>query len=152
MNPRSAWYAAAAAVAASTSFAAAAVRPDSGTPTSALDGAQLFRWKGCAGCHDGPESNGMVPAGPSLADAPSWAGERLAGMSAEEYVAQSIRTPTAFISPAYAGSAGGPGAGQMPLLQISDGEIDAIVTFLLASSKGPFSSSEGRLASSDGTE
>jgi len=141
--PRSAWYAAAAAVAASTSFAAAAARPDSGTPTSALDGAQLFRWKGCAGCHDGPESNGMVPAGPSLADAPSWAGDRVAGMSAEEYVSQSMRTPTAFISPAYSGSVGGPGAGQMPLLQLSDDEIDAIVTFLLSPPEGPLASSNG---------
>ena len=78
----------------------------------------------------------MTDAGPSLAAAPSWAGDRVEGLSAEEYIAQSMRTPTAFISPAYGGSTGGPGAGQMPLLQLSDAEIDAITAYLLAPSDG----------------
>lgn len=136
MIARSVWYAGAAAVAAATSFITAAARPDAGGDAMALDGSQLFRLKGCATCHGGPDDVSMVSAGPSLANATSWAGTRVEGMTAEEYVAQSIRTPTAFISPAYSGSAGGPGEGQMPLLQLSDAEIDAIVTYLLASSAG----------------
>jgi len=142
---RAAWLGGAAAIAAAASLTAAAARPNGADGAAALDGGQLFRLKGCAGCHAGPASEPVVGAGPSLADAPSWAGDRVAGMSAEEYLSQSMRTPTAFISPAYSGSLGGPGAGQMPLLQLADDEIDAIVTFLLASS-------DGLLASSDGTE
>lgn len=136
MIPRSAWYAGAAALAATTSFVAAAARPAGDDDQSALDGGQLFRVKGCATCHDGPTSASPTGAGPSLAAAPSWAGERVDDMSAEDYIAQSMRTPTAFISPAYGGSSGGPGAGQMPLLQLTDSEIDAIVAYLLASSDG----------------
>jgi len=77
----------------------------------------------------------MTNAGPSLVAAWSWAGDRVDGMSADEYVAESIRSPSAFISPSYTSSQGGPGGG-MPLLRVSDGEIDAIVTYLLASRDG----------------
>lgn len=136
MIPRSAWYAGAAALAAFTSFVAATARPDGDDDVSALDGGQLFQVKGCATCHDGPDGDSLTDAGPSLAAAPSWAGNRVEGMSGEEYITQSMRTPTAFISPAYGDSSDGPGAGQMPLLQLSDEEIDAIATYLLASTDG----------------
>lgn len=135
MIPRSSWYAGAAALAAVTSFVAAAARPDDAGGGSALDGAQLFNVKGCAACHDGPDSAAMTDAGPSLASAWSWAGDRIEGVSGEEYVAASIRSPSAFISPSYTFAQGGPGGG-MPLLRVSDGEIDAIVAFLLASTDG----------------
>ena len=72
----------------------------------------------------------MIGAGPSLADAPSWAGERIDGVSAEEYLEQSMRSPSAFISPVYR-PIGGPSDG-MPLLQLSDTEIAALVDYLLA--------------------
>lgn len=131
-------------VAAAASLIASAARPDAAADdAAALDGGQLFRLKGCVACHAGPDSDPDVGGGPSLAAASSWAGDRVEGMSAEDYVAESIRTPTAFIAPTYSGSIGGPGAGQMPLLQLSDAEIDAIVTYLLAPPS---------LASPDGTE
>lgn len=131
---RSTWYAGAAAIAAATSFLAAAARPGSESGAAAPEGAQVFRVKGCATCHDGPDSRPIADFGPSLVDVASWAGERVPGLSAEEYLAQSIRTPAAFIAPGSPGSSGGPGAGQMPLLQMSDAEIDAVVTYLLAAS------------------
>ena len=130
-------------MAAAASLMAAAARPNGADGAAALDGGQLFRLKGCAGCHAGSATEPVVGAGPSLADARSWAGDRVVGLSPEEYVSQSMRTPTAFISPAYSGSVGGPGAGQMPLLQLSDDEIDAIVTFLLSPPEGPLASSNG---------
>lgn len=136
MIPRSAWLAGAAAVAAGGSLLAVAARPDDAPGRSAppaLDGGQLFLIKGCATCHDGPSSASMTSAGPSLAAAPEWAGERVAGQSAAEYIAQSMRSPTAFIAPTAGGSVGGPGAGSMPLLQLSDAEIDALVDYLLTS-------------------
>lgn len=136
MIRRPAWFAGAAVIAAATSLIASAARPDGSDDASAFDGGQLFRLKGCVACHAGPDGAADVGAGPSLATASSWAGDRVAGMSAEEYIAQSMRTPSAFIAPTYAGSIGGPGAGQMPLLQLSDAEIDAIVTYLLASPDG----------------
>ena len=71
-----------------------------------IDGASLFAAKGCSSCHIGPDSTPMVAAGPSLALAPSWAGDRIEGLTAAEYVEQSIRQPGSFISPA--ASAGGP--------------------------------------------
>jgi mono/diheme cytochrome c family protein len=93
------------------------------------DGAQLFRAKGCATCHDGPDGRAGFDEFPSLADAPSWAGDRRAGLSAEEYIAQSIREPGAFISPAWVG--GGP-VTAMPQLGLTEAEIAAIVDYLLA--------------------
>jgi mono/diheme cytochrome c family protein len=92
------------------------------------DGSQLFRAKGCASCHDGPDGHAAFDEFPSLADAPSWAADRRSGMTAEEYIAQSIRDPGAFISPAWVG--GGP-VTEMPQLGLTDAEITAIVAYLL---------------------
>jgi mono/diheme cytochrome c family protein len=108
-------------------------RGDGSEPVRAapvLDGATLFQAKGCATCHTGPESNASDVGGfPSLAEAPSWAGSRRAGLSAEEYLEESIREPWAFISPEFHGS-GGPTTA-MPQLGLSDAERDAVVAFLL---------------------
>ena len=128
MIPRVAVYAAAAVAAAALSFAAAAARPDDGDEATAPDGAALFRIA-CMSCHDGPDRTSMIGAGPSLADAPSWAAERIDGVSAEDYLEQSMRSPSAFISPMYR-PIGGPSDG-MPLLQLSDTEIAALVDYLL---------------------
>ena len=73
----------------------------------------------------------MVGIGPDLSDAASWAGDRRPGMSAEDYVAESVRTPGAFISPAFQ-PIGGP-TEAMPLLDVSDAELDALVRYLLGS-------------------
>jgi mono/diheme cytochrome c family protein len=100
-----------------------------GPTTVVADGAQLFRAKGCATCHDGPDSTAQFVDFPSLANAPSWAGERRSGMSAAEYVAQSIREPGAFISPAWVG---GGATTAMPQLGLNEAEIAAVVGYLLA--------------------
>jgi mono/diheme cytochrome c family protein len=128
--PRAAVYAAGAVVAAALSFAAVAARPDAGDDAAALNGASLFTAKGCAACHDGPDGISMIGVGPSLADAPAWASERVEGLSAGEYLEQSMRSPSAFISPAYR-PIGGPNDG-MPLLQLSDREVAALVDYLLS--------------------
>ncbi len=97
-----------------------------------LDGSQLFHAKGCSSCHAGPSSSAAFSNGvPSLADAAAWAGDRREGMSAEDYLAESMRSPSAFISPAFAGGVGPMTA--MPLLRLSDAEIDALVEYLLTS-------------------
>jgi hypothetical protein len=129
MPRRGVIYAAAALVAAALSVLATAARPDGGDVAEALDGALLFQVKGCATCHLGPDTSPIVDVGPPLVAAASWAGDRVDGLSAEEYVEQSMRSPSAFISPEYR-PLGGPNEA-MPVLQLSAGEIDALVAYLL---------------------
>ncbi len=94
------------------------------------DGALLFQAKGCSSCHDGPDSTARIGGFPSLAVAPVWAGTRRAGISAHDYLTESIRRPSAFISPAFEPS-GGP-TGAMPDLAVSDTEVEALVAYLMA--------------------
>jgi cytochrome c551/c552 len=96
-------------------------------PTVTLDGASLFRAKGCAGCHTGPDTASFTDVGPSLANAAEWAGTRIDGLSAEDYIRQSIIDPQAFISPRH-----DPDLLQMPTLALAPEELDALVTYLLA--------------------
>jgi mono/diheme cytochrome c family protein len=105
--------------------------PLAAAPSSApLDGASLFRAKGCASCHTGPDSAAGVSEFPNLSDAESWASTRVPGMSASEYITQSIRDPIAVISPQFT-SGIGPTTG-MPTLALSDAEVAALVEYLLA--------------------
>ena len=107
-------------------------------PASAVSavprGADLFAAKGCATCHTGPDSLATMGEFPSLAAASQWAGERRPGFTAVEYLTESIRTPSAFISPAF-DDFGGPTTG-MPDLGLSDAEIEALVAYLLGGGDG----------------
>lgn len=95
------------------------------------DGAQLFRAKGCASCHDGPDSRALFAAEfPSLEDAPAWAGERRPGLSAAEYLAESIAAPAVFVSPEFRPGQAGP-TDAMPTLSVTGDEIAALVDYLL---------------------
>jgi cytochrome c1 len=96
---------------------------------TAIDGASLFRAKGCAACHTGPDSTAGGEGFPDLSDAGDWAAARVPGMSAQDYITQSIRDPIAVISPEFASGAIGTG---MPTLTLSDGEVAALVEYLLA--------------------
>jgi cytochrome c551/c552 len=95
----------------------------------AIDGSALFRAKGCATCHDGPDTTAQFVGFPPLRNAPDWAGDRRPGLSAADYLTESIRTPSTFISPAFVGS-GGP-TSAMPDLAVTDAEVDALVDHLL---------------------
>lgn len=113
-------------------FAARAETTSTATTVAAprmLDGAQLFRSKGCATCHTGPDSPAVFEAAPSLADAPSWAGSREPGVSATDYLAESVLAPSTFISPVFR-DGGGPVSG-MPDLGLSPEEVDALIDYLL---------------------
>jgi len=98
-----------------------------GTPATAASGATLFQAKGCVGCHAGPDSSPQFSDYPSLTNAAAWAGTRREGMDARAYIAESIRTPGVFVSPAYRGD----GPSPMPALGLSDAEIDALIDYLL---------------------
>ena len=100
-------------------------------PGGPLDGAAVFRAKGCASCHDGPDTTALVRgAFPSLAEAGEWAAGRRPDRSAGAYLEESVRQPSAFISPAFPRPAGGTTA--MPTLDLSDAEVAAVVAYLLA--------------------
>jgi len=94
----------------------------------ASDGAALFLSKGCATCHDGPDTASTLDVGPSLAVAPTWAGTRRPGLSATAYLRESILSPAVFVSPAFVPRDALP---HMPVLEISPSEADALVAYLL---------------------
>jgi mono/diheme cytochrome c family protein len=93
-----------------------------------VDGSALFMAKGCATCHDGPDRPALISLAPSLADVAAWAGSRRPGMSAEEYVRESITSPGSFVSPEF--NPTGPIAA-MPGIAVSPAEVDALVEYLL---------------------
>ncbi|CAN5794578.1 hypothetical protein BH20ACT4_BH20ACT4_13080 [soil metagenome] len=95
-----------------------------------LDGAALFQAKGCAACHTGPDSKSPMDNLPDLSDAASWAASRQYGLTAAEYLEQSIRDPVAVISPEFRRGGGGRVAA-MPTLAVTEDEIDALVAYLL---------------------
>ena len=106
--------------------------PATGEATT-FDGAAVFRAKGCASCHAGPQSQPRFGgAFPDLSNAPEWAASRRPAMSASEYLAESITQPNAFISPAHTGPVGP--TDQMPALGLDQREVDALVQYLLSRS------------------
>ena len=121
----------------STTVATTSATPTPQTATAAvagtssdatIDGSAVFRAKGCGGCHAAPGWKPEHSMGyPDLRDAASWAKDRRPGVSARDYLIQSIRFPDAFLSPAYTGGGHSP----MPTLQLSARELDAVVDYLL---------------------
>lgn len=95
-------------------------------------GRMLFMTKGCVACHTKAGVPGQAPGfgptgvAPELTGLAERAGERRPGMSAQDYVRESLRTPSAFIVPEYASATFG-----MPDLGLSDAEIAALSAFLL---------------------
>jgi mono/diheme cytochrome c family protein len=104
-------------------------RGDRSTGATPLDGASLFNAKGCATCHWGPDTRSSFEGYPPLDDATSWAADRRPGMSAADYLVESMAAPDAFISPAFSGGSGP--SNSMPQLRLTSEEIEALVAFLL---------------------
>ncbi len=104
-------------------------RGDRSTAATPLDGASLFRAKGCVTCHRGPDTRSSFEGYPPLDNAAAWAGNRRPGMSAADYLAESMVAPDAFSSPAFSGGSGP--SGSMPRLRLTSEEIEALVAFLL---------------------
>jgi mono/diheme cytochrome c family protein len=88
-------------------------------------GRQLYRSSGCANCHD-PNLFGQR-LGPPLDHIGTVAATRRTGLSAQEYVQQSILDPGAFLVPGYQDS--------MPRdlgRDLSNTDLDALVAYLLS--------------------
>ena len=86
-------------------------------------GEDLFLRKGCAGCHG--DLTGRGELGPDLRHLADVAPQRVAGLTAAEYVRQSIVDPVAFTVAGYP-------SGLMPRLQLTEEEVDRLVDYLLA--------------------
>jgi len=101
------------------------------TPVAAATmstGGDLFRAKGCVGCHDGPEgADNPFDIAPDLRLLPLVADHRVPGLDGRAYVEQSIREPQAFIVPGYDPDE----RAMMPALPLSPAEIQTLVAWLL---------------------
>jgi mono/diheme cytochrome c family protein len=88
-------------------------------------GRLLFVGTGCGGCHRIGDNTPSIEIGPSLIGLSDRAGDRVPGLSASEYVAQSIREPQAFTVRGYE-------AGVMPTFPLTAAEVDSLVEYLLS--------------------
>jgi cytochrome c551/c552 len=89
------------------------------------NGAQLFVSKGCSGCHKIADIQGAVgQVGPELTHVGTVAASRKPGLDAEAYIRESVRQPAAFLAPGF--------PNDMPMLPVSDAELDNLVAMLLA--------------------
>jgi len=64
-------------------------------------GRQVYRASGCASCHESSLFNLFRPVGPVLNDIGLVGAKRIPGMSAEDYIRQSIADPGAYVVPGY---------------------------------------------------
>ena len=88
-----------------------------------VEGETVFLTKGCTGCHSrAGVSEGFI--GPDLTALADRAGDRVGGLSAEEYVRQSVLDPRAYVVSGY--------DPVMPVLPVDTAELDALVEFLLS--------------------
>jgi mono/diheme cytochrome c family protein len=78
-------------------FAVACTEPRATDPIER--GTQVYRQKNCASCHQVGSEGGTV--GPPLTHIGTVAGPRKPGMSAEDYIRESILDPGAYIVPSY---------------------------------------------------
>lgn len=101
--------------------------PAGRAPPPAQDGAAVFRAKGCASCHTGPDSRGDLGVAPALDDLAVSADDRIARRSLEDDVRQSVLDPQADL-------VRGATSTQMPVLPVTPEELDALVAYLLGPS------------------
>jgi cytochrome c553 len=80
---------------------AVACAPEPPATESIARGRQLYRSLGCASCHEGSLFNLFRPVGPPLGEIGLIGTKRVPGMSAEDYLRQSITDPGAYLVPGY---------------------------------------------------
>lgn len=111
---------------------AAGASDDGGDSAALLEAAIPAAEKaGCAACHvipGVPNAQGQV--GPNLTRIGADAATRIDGYTAEDYIYESIAEPNAFTSPECPTGPCPPGA--MPVLQLSEDEMQAITDYLVS--------------------
>ena len=91
----------------------------------AVNGEALFAVQGCSGCHS-TGANRVV--GPGLSGVGTTAETRVAGLNADEYLTQSIKSPNAFVVPDFFADLMPTTFGQT----LSEQEIADIVAYLIS--------------------
>jgi len=84
-------------------------------------GRNLFSAKGCASCHV------EMQVGPSLTGIQDRAAKAKQGLSADQYVRESILVPNAFRAPGRSGNI----SAEMPPLPVNAAELAALVAYVL---------------------
>ncbi len=100
--------------------------PEAPVGGGATDGPGIFVSRGCGGCHVIEGLAGAVGVtGPEMTGIGSRAGTRVAGLSAEDYIRQSVEEPEAFVLEGYDNV-------MQPLRgMMTDEEFDILVEYLL---------------------
>jgi mono/diheme cytochrome c family protein len=101
-------------------------------PGGARSGEQVFTAAGCNSCHTLADAGSSSDIGPNLDQLADAAGGRRRGVSAEEYVRESILEPNAFVVQGFRGGVMPSDYGE----RLSDEQIDALVDYLLRVSGG----------------
>lgn len=93
-------------------------------------GKAVYTSSGCAGCHGEPGGAGLV--GPNLGGLATRAATTVPGLSAEEYIHQSIVEPNAYVVPDCPNGPCAPGLMPQTFGQtLSPAELDGLVQYLL---------------------
>ncbi|MGH8911548.1 MAG: c-type cytochrome [Acidimicrobiia bacterium] len=92
--------------------------------TAGVNGETVFRSKGCMMCHVGPGVEEGLGVAPDLSTLEEPAGSRVEGLTAAEYLRQSVLDPQAFVVSGFGGL-------EMPTLPLTTADVDALVEFLL---------------------
>jgi cytochrome c oxidase subunit 2 len=90
---------------------------------ASADGQTVFLTAGCTGCHSLADVSNEGFIGPDLTGLSNRAGGRVEGLSAEDYVRQSVLDPQAYIVDGY--------GAVMPTLPLDAAEVNALLEFLL---------------------
>jgi cytochrome c oxidase subunit II len=90
-------------------------------------GKAVFESNGCGSCHTLKAAGATGKVGPDLDKLPAYA--KQAGKPLEDFVRESIVDPNAYVQPGYP-------KGVMPPFALPKDQLDALVTFLIDSSKG----------------
>ena len=90
-------------------------------------GKALFESNGCGSCHTLQAAGATGKVGPDLDKLPAYAEQ--AGKPLEDFTKESIVDPNAYVQPGYP-------KGVMPPFALPDDQLNALVTFLVDSSKG----------------
>lgn len=106
-------------------------------PIDGVEAEEIILNAGCGACHKIGDLGEAHKVGPDLTYIGLTAGERVPGMSAEEYIQQSILDPNAYLAPECPNTACLPGI--MPQnfhLRLSEDQVETLVTFLMGQ-QGP---------------
>jgi cytochrome c oxidase subunit 2 len=109
----------------------AVAAPAPSSPSSpSVSGAAVFQSNGCGACHTLAAAHATGKIGPDLDKLPTWAAQ--AKQPLQSFVLESIVNPNAYIQPGFPKSVMPPTFGK----SLSKPQLDALVQYLISSSKG----------------